>query len=223
MRIIEDGRYKPVSQFVLENLTASNVRHLVFVINETKNQMMQYFGNGSRFNCDISYVMQESALHETRSTSPGLADALDSAYHLTRDKVVLCGMADTIVEPRNVFDHLLEAAKPGDQLILGLFAVDKPASFGMVSFDASMTVQRIHDKPLQTDLRLAWGCLAWHSGFTEHLHQCVKERGEGDFAAVMNTAIQQGMGVRAVVLPDGNYRDMGTYDALANLDQKYRR
>ncbi|MEZ4555371.1 MAG: hypothetical protein R2851_07405 [Caldilineaceae bacterium] len=64
---------------------------------------MGYFGNGRRFGCDISYVVQESTNEAGQSTSPGLAHALDSAYHLTRGKTVCFGMADTIMQPVDVF------------------------------------------------------------------------------------------------------------------------
>jgi glucose-1-phosphate thymidylyltransferase len=38
--IIHNNRYKPVSQFVVDNLVASGVEHIVFVINETKHQLL---------------------------------------------------------------------------------------------------------------------------------------------------------------------------------------
>ena len=103
--VIRDNRYKPVSQFVLDNLTAAGLRHVVFVVNETKHQLLGYFGNGQRFGCHISYVVQETANGLEASTSPGLAHALDSAYHLTCGKTVYFGMADTIMQPTDVFAH----------------------------------------------------------------------------------------------------------------------
>ena len=109
--VIRENRYKPISQFVLDNLTSANVRHTAIVINETKHQLIGYFGSGRRFGCDISYVVQEPILSSGQSTSPGLAQALDSAYHLTKDKTVFFGMADTIMQPEDVFktaDRFLE-------------------------------------------------------------------------------------------------------------------
>ena len=35
--IIRENRYKPVSQFVLENLTASGIHNIIFVINNRPN------------------------------------------------------------------------------------------------------------------------------------------------------------------------------------------
>ena len=86
--IIRDNHYKPIAQFVLTNLTVAGLQHVVFVINETKHQLISYFGNGQRFGCQISYVVQERLNHQGESTSPGLANALDSAYHLVKDKTV---------------------------------------------------------------------------------------------------------------------------------------
>ena len=80
--IIRENRYKPVSQFVLDNLTLAGLQHVVFVINETKHQLIGYFGNGHRFGCHISYVVQETVDGTDKSTSPGLAHALDAANFL---------------------------------------------------------------------------------------------------------------------------------------------
>ncbi|NLG71007.1 MAG: NTP transferase domain-containing protein [Chloroflexi bacterium] len=220
--IIRDNRYKPLTQFVVENLIASDVKDIVFVINETKHQLIGYFGSGRRFNCQFSYVVQESLTDANGSTSPGLAHALDSAYHLVCGKTVLFGMADTIMEPIDVFRCLLQAAAPEDQVILGLFTVTRPHKFGMVDFDESGRVRQIIDKPAQTDLKYAWGCIAWRPAFTEFLHHSVNSEGIADFARIMNNAISQGMPFRSVVVPGGSYADLGTYEEIVELEGRYR-
>jgi glucose-1-phosphate thymidylyltransferase len=207
---------------VVENLTTCGAEDIVFVINETKHQLIGYFGNGYRFGCNFSYVVQEQRGDSNVSTSPGLSHALDSAYHLVKGKSVLFGMADTIMEPKDVFRHLLNAARPGDKAILGLFEVSRPEKFGMVEFDPEGVVSRIIDKPAETSLKYAWGCIAWMPEFTEHLHCSVNQLGISDFAKVMNNAIQQGIPFRSVVLPGGRYSDLGTYEEIIELDQKYR-
>jgi dTDP-glucose pyrophosphorylase len=95
--IIRNNHYKPIAQFVIQNLTEAGVQHVIFVINETKHQLIGYFGNGQRFGCQISYVVQESRNDQLDSTSPGLAHALDSGYHLIKGKRCF-GMADTIMQ-----------------------------------------------------------------------------------------------------------------------------
>lgn len=220
--IIRDNRFKPLAQFVVENLIASAVKDIVFVINETKHQLIGYFGSGKRFDCQFSYVVQENLSDANSSTSPGLAHALDSAYHLVCGKTVLFGMADTLMQPQDIFRQLLIAAAPSDQVILGLFAVTRPHKFGMVDFDASGRVHQIIDKPSQTDLKYAWGCIAWRPAFTEHLHHSVNQEGVSDFAKIMNLALAQGMPFRGVMVTDGQYADLGTYEEIADLERRYR-
>src|SRR5512143_968349 len=115
--IIRDNHYKPISQFVLHNLVTARVNHIVFVINETKHQLIGYFGNGHRFGCNISYVVQEQSNEGEKSTSPGLSHALDSAYHLIQGKTVFFGMADTIMQPEEVFKIAYQQFQADDDVI----------------------------------------------------------------------------------------------------------
>jgi dTDP-glucose pyrophosphorylase len=220
--IIRNNRYKPISQFVLENLTNVPVEHIVFVINETKHQIIGYFGDGYRFGCHISYVVQEKREDEIRSTSPGLGHALDSAYHLTHGKTVLFGMADTIMEPANIFARMLDQAQREDDVILGLFPTVHPQKFGMVDHDSRNLISQIVDKPKQTNLTHMWGCIIWRPRFTEHLHRSINGGEVADFALIMNQAIQAGMCFRAVTFDQGTYLDLGTYDEILEMDKHFR-
>ena len=220
--VIRNNHYKPISQFVVDNLTNAGLKHIVFVVNETKHQLMGYFGNGQRFGCNISYVVQEVIEGKTKSTSPGLAHALDSAYHLTSGKTIFFGMADTLMQPVSIFERAYQAAKPTDDVILGMFTTSRPEKFGMVRIDEDSCVLEIIDKPNKTDLTQMWGCIIWRPNFTEYLHKCVADDGISDFAKIMNDAIAGGMTFRGVHFADGTYIDLGTYEEIADLDRKYR-
>ena len=220
--VIRDNRYKPISQFVVDNMTDSGLRHIVFVINETKHQLIGYFGNGKRFGCEISYVVQERVNHRGESTSPGLASALDSAYHLVKGKTVCFGMADAIMQPTNIYHVGLKAAKPNDDVILILFTTERPEKFGMVNYARDRRVIEIIDKPADTDLTEMWGCIIWRSRFTEFLHDSVNKHGLSDFAIIMNNAISSGMNFRAVSVENGLFIDLGTYDEIMELDRRFR-
>lgn len=220
--VIRNNHYKPISQFVVDNLTNAGLEHIVFVVNETKHQLMEYFGSGQRFRCSISYVVQEVIEGKTKSTSPGLAHALDSAYHLTTGKTVFFGMADTLMQPTNVFARVYQETSPDDDVIMGLFTTTRPEKFGMVKMDENNRVLSIVDKPHKTKLTEMWGCIIWRSKFTEYLHECVFEEGISDFAKIMNDAITKGMKFRGVHIVDSTYIDLGTYEEIADLDRKFR-
>ena len=219
--IIRENRYKPVAQFIVNNLTQAGVSDVVFVINETKHQLIGHFGNGRRFGCHIAYVVQESGPAEGKSTSPGLAHALDSAYRLVRQKTVFFGMADTIIEPQDAFSRAWASAEDEDDMMLVVFPTTRPEKFGMVRVDDAGRVLEIVDKPRQTTLTEMWGCIIWRPRFTEHLHECVA-RGATDFALILNQAIAQGLRVRAFPVRDGSYADLGTYEELSELDGALR-
>jgi glucose-1-phosphate thymidylyltransferase len=174
--IIRNNHYKPISQFVVQNMTEAGIEHVVFVVNETKHQLMGYFGNGHRFGCDISYVVQETRDDSKNSTSPGLANALDSAYHLIQSKTVFFGMADTIMQPTNMFAKAFADSKPDDDVIFAMWTTERPEKFGMVSYESDGRVLEIVDKPKQTELTEMWGGIIWRPRFTEHLHTCVHEK-----------------------------------------------
>ena len=220
--IIRDNHYKPIAQFILNSLTTAGLQHLVFVINETKHQLVGYFGDGHRFGCNISYVVQEPLTDQVNSTSPGLAHALDFAFHLIKGKTVCFGMADTIMQPSDVFARGLSAASPDDDVILILFPTPHPEKFGMVRLGYDNEVLEIVDKPAHTDLTLMWGSIIWRPRFTDYLHACVHQEGIYDFAQIMNSAIAKGFCFRGVPIADGIYIDLGTYDEIMELDHRYR-
>lgn len=219
--IIRDNHYKPVAQFVVDNLLAAEVRHIVFVINETKSQLIGYFGSGARFGCHFSYVVQEPPEAALKSTSPGLAHALDAAYHLTRGKTVFFGMADTIMRPVHIFAEAREKLQLEDDLVLVLFPTQHPEKFGMVKFQDERVVEII-DKPGETDLTYMWGCMVWQARFTEFLHDRVAAAGTSDFAAILNAALQSDYKMRMVKFEDGEYIDLGTYEEIMELDRILR-
>jgi glucose-1-phosphate thymidylyltransferase len=220
--VIRNNHYKPISQFVVDNLVKAGLKHIVFVVNETKHQLIGYYGSGQRFGCDISYVVQEVVEGKTKSTSPGLAHALDSAYHLVKGKTVFFGMADSLMQPSDVFERVYESGSLDNDVILGMFTTERPEKFGMVKMDGEGRVFEIIDKPKQTDLTEMWGCIIWRPRFTEYLHACVLEEGVSDFAKIMNDAIKSGMTFKGVHIEDGLYIDLGTYEEIAELDKKYR-
>ena len=155
------------------------------------------------------------------STSPGLAHALDSAYHLVKGKTVCFGMADTIMEPTDVFARGLDEADLEDDVILILFPTKRPEKFGMVRMNKNGRVQEIVDKPRETDLTEMWGCIIWRPRFTEYLHESVRS-GIGDFAKIMNKALADGMQFRGVEMSAGTYIDLGTYEEIIEMDHRFR-
>ena len=214
--IIND-QYKPIAHYMVDHLTIAAVRHIVFVINESKHQLIKYFGGGHKFNCNISYVAQET-LSDKPSSSPGLANALASAYHLIKDKTVLFGMADTIMWPKEAFTTALSKLDQQTDVLLMLFPTEFPHKFGMVSFNEALEVEKIIDKPKETDLKYMWGAMIWRPPFSEILYSKVTQNESSDFANIINFSIKKGLLVKAEVFADGKFVDFGTYEQIHDAE-----
>ena len=212
---IHNNQYKPVANYMVDYLALAGVNHIVFVINESKQQLIEYFGSGRNFNCNFSYVVQEK-FSSKPSSSPGLANALSSAYHLIKDKTVLFGMADTIFEPADAFKVALASLDQETDVVLCLFPTDYPHKFGMVSFTDSNEVEKVYDKPKKTSLTYMWGTIIWGPKFTDLLYSMVSNDESSDFADIINTAIDKGFVVKAERFPEGRFIDFGTYEQIQN-------
>lgn len=210
-----DNDYKPVAEFIIDNLIIAGVDHICFVINETKHQLIGYFGSGEKFGCRFSYVYQDFHINKS-AQSPGLAHAIDASYHLIKDQVVFFGMPDTLISPKNVFKILQNTFQNDIDVLLGLFFTNTPEKFGMVETDNNKIVKKIIDKPKKSSLTKMWGCIVWGPKFSRFLHDSVQS-GEYDFANILNSAINEGLNVQNSFFPEGNYIDIGTFSEVSKL------
>mgnify|MGYP003681893235 CR=1 FL=1 len=214
--VIRNGDIQPVITNVVDDMIFTGIKHLVFVINESKHQIIGYLGSGKKYKCNFSYVVQENISKEI-SSSPGLADALISAYHLIREKTVLFGMADTIMSPRNVFDLGLLSMNDSTDLMLCLFPTITPENFGMVSFDVNGNVNKVFDKPKNTNLEYMWGCMIWRPRFSDYLWEKVYNERIGDFSKIINFAIQDKICIKSTIIKDGKFQDLGTQEQITKF------
>lgn len=217
--------YVPVARSVLSSILAAGATHVVFVVSPAKSQIVEYFGGGRRFGCNLSYVVQESGNTAAVSTSPGLAEALDAAYHLICGKTVLFGMADTILNPPDLFRAALDQFRcPGGcDVLLLLFPAESPKDAGMVDLDEGGSVRAVCDKPRETTLTKMWGGMIWSPTFTEFLHRSVRDGEAADFAQILNDAIAGGLLLRGFEVPGGVFADVGSSAAYARIAQPAER
>lgn len=131
-------------------------------------------------------------------------------------------MADTIMQPREVFLRTYAETAPEADVVLAMFETDRPEKFGMVRLGTGGRVIAIEDKPQGTDLSLMWGAIIWRPSFGEYLHAKVHHDQISDFALIMNSAIRDGLRFQGVKMADGLYIDLGTYDEIMEMDRRYR-
>lgn len=215
------GEIVPVIQCTLDNMSLIGVNDIIIVTRPDKPEIMKYLSTvrerfESRF-LNISYVCQ-NARNGSEGKDAGLVDAIETAYHLTKDKIVVFGMPDTVVTPESVYQPLYSLIQYNDfDLVFGLFETDTPKKFGMVEFDTlTGEVRHVFEKPQVTSLKYMWGVLVWGPQFTDLIHVAYVNQNY-KFDVIMSLAIQKKLKTKAIVIPQGTYKDLGTYEDIKNL------
>jgi len=128
---------------------------------------------------------------------------------------VLFGMPDSYFDDPYLYDfmnqELLEY--PDIQVVAGLFVVSEKQAhlLGMCELAADRRIVRIVDKPVETTLRYAWGCLAWRPSFWQYIQP---EDAHVGFA--LQRAIEDSVLVKGLFSP-AKYYDCGTWAGYAEM------
>ncbi len=191
----------------LRALQLAGARRCAIVINENKADVVRYLGDGDRFDLSIAYLYQ---LHPR-----GMPFALDLAGPWIGGATTLFSMPDTLITPADTMAQLLQYHQAhGSDLTLGLFHTTMPHKFGMVERDAAGRIVNLIDKPAHSQLNLMWGLAVWSPRFTAVLSSFLAHLSTGGAEVVLSDvflhALHDGLRVDGLVLPDAQYRDIGT-------------
>lgn len=211
-----DGTSKVVSEYLLELVREAGAEQVFFTLRNGKWDIPGYFGDGSNYNMAFAYLLMNRPY--------GTPFSVDQAYSFVKDKTVVFGFPDIIVEPANLFTQLLERQQETSAtIVLGLFEVAHPHKWDMVETDEADNVKTIVPKPESSTLTQAWCVAVWSPEFTEFLHQylqqveqqfIVGEIKELSMGAVIQAAIDNGMIVQSVCFSGGSCLDVGTPEDL---------
>jgi glucose-1-phosphate thymidylyltransferase len=126
---------KPILEYVVTALVANNIREIDLVVGYRKEQIMTYFGDGTRWGAKISYVMQ----HKQLGTAHALYQAKD---RLEGRFLVLPG--DNIIDPETI----QPLASPKKDWAVVIARSPTPSKYGVVSLDGK-PIRKIVEKPEQ--------------------------------------------------------------------------
>jgi bifunctional UDP-N-acetylglucosamine pyrophosphorylase/glucosamine-1-phosphate N-acetyltransferase len=110
---------KPMLQVTLDSLKQAGVRDVLVVINHLKEQVMDYFGDGSRFGMRIEYKEQPKTL--------GTADAIRMAADFVANEPFLVTYADEVTAPEAFISFLRDKRQK-----IGGRKVEDPSLYGVL-------------------------------------------------------------------------------------------
>ncbi len=226
-------RHQSGIECLIEQFTRAGVQKAYIVLRSGKWDIPAYLGDGKSFGLDVAYIVIAG--------SDGPPDSVNRAYPFVKQSVVAFGFPDILLQPGDVYCHLLTELAKGDcDVVLGLFPVrGESRSMDMVETDAVGFARSIVLKPEVTSLHYAWVCAVWTPHFTKYLQEFlmsasmqrraglggetqIDAQGDIPVGAVFRLAVEDGLRVRTVSFSEGRYLDIGTPRALSQASAFYR-
>jgi len=193
---------KPVLEYALDDLIEAGIDEIGIILgNKGRNKIQEYFGDGSEFGIDITYIVQGEPL--------GLAHAVGCARDFVGDDSFVVYLGDDMMrEGINdlVADFNSEAYAAG----IGLQEVDEPSRYGVVGRDEAGDVTKLVEKPENPPSNLA---LIGIYVFTPEIFEQIEElepswRGELEVTEAIQGLLDDGRRVQSHVVHDW-WKDTG--------------
>ncbi len=90
---------KPLLEYIIQGLIMAGFQKIIIVVGYKKEQIIRYFGNGSKWNIKIDYVVQE--------TLNGTGGAVLSCEHLIQEDHFFLTWGDILV-PYKIYEQVVE-------------------------------------------------------------------------------------------------------------------
>ncbi len=202
---------RPVLEFIILWVSRWGLRDFVISVGYKWRQIVNYFGDGSRFNVNIKYVADKSPYS---NTGGGLARAFDLRLLDSYDDVLV--WYGDIVAPLNVESLLSHHASGSDVTLVLASAYKVPVGVAEV-VDGS--VVRLEEKPT-LNIRATVGILVFK---VSSLKRAVRGLGLGcDFdimGDLIPAMIKGGMNVKAYIY-DGPWHDIGSIERYEKINHE---
>ena len=201
---------KPVLFYGLEAIKDAGIADVGIVVGETRGEIVQAVGDGSRWGLNVSYIDQDEPL--------GLAHAVMVSEEFIGDDTFVMYLGDNLI--KDGITSLVEEFRtnsPNSQILLA--RVNEPERFGVAEL-ADGKVVRLVEKPEKPASDLA---LVGVYMFDENVMDAVKAikpsgRGELEITDAIQWLIDQGLTVDPHVI-DGWWKDTGRLDDMLEANR----
>lgn len=205
---------KPLIYYPLSVLMLAGIQDILIITTpEDQPAFQRLLKDGSRFGISLSYALQPSP--------DGIAQAFLIGRHFIGDDSVCLVLGDNIFYGQGFTPVLRKAAECKEGATVFAYQVKDPERFGVVEFDADMTVLALDEKPKNPKSNWAVTGLYFYDNDVVQIAKEVNPsaRGELEITSV-NEAYLAKSKLRVQLLGRGfAWLDTGTYESLLEAAQ----
>lgn len=203
---------RPILFHILEQIREAGIQEVGIVVSpETESSIREAVGNGSRWACRATYLVQSSPL--------GLAHAVQISQGFLMDSPFLMFLGDNLIE-EGVAQFVKEFNLLQPDAYILLKEVADPRAFGVAELDESGRLVRLVEKPKEpkSNLAMVGGYL-----FTPCIHSAIAQikpswRNELEITDAIQKLLEMGKTVASHVLR-GRWLDIGKIEDLLEANR----
>ena len=201
---------KPILFYGIEALASAGIHDIGIIVGETKDEVKEAVGDGSRWGARITYIEQPEPL--------GLAHAVFTARPFLQNSPFVMYLGDNLL--KNGITSLIDdfrKSKPNSQILLA--SVPNPEQFGVAELENNRVV-RLEEKPKTP--RSNWALVGVYM-FDHHIFETEAVlkpswRGELEITDAIQYLIHAGYRVEAHIV-DGWWKDTGKLEDMLEANR----
>ena len=218
-------RPRVIASYLLEALREAGAEQVYWLIDRSKTDIVQYFGDGADLGLQLAYA-------PTRA-SPSVVHTLDGARGFLQGAHVLFGFPDIVFEPASALRSLRERLlRSGADVVLGAVPAPVEQVGDRVQLDERGRALEVRIKPVGSTWPHIWMLAAWAPSFTGFLQHWLEERTRSSavlsgtpselyLGHVMQAAIEAGLSIEVETFQGGSFIDVGTPAGFAQALQRH--
>jgi glucose-1-phosphate thymidylyltransferase len=198
---------KPVSQWCLEDLVSCGITEISIVLGETFPELVrEYYGDGSRFNANITYIYQGRPL--------GIAQAVGLCREFVSNESFVVYLGDNLLQ-KGIGKYLEKFSTEDFDAMVLLKEVDDPTRFGVAVFDENKKLIGLVEKPKKPPTNYALVGVYFFKPVVFDIIDELKPswRGEYEITDAIHTMIKEGFNVGYEIV-EGWWLDTGKKDDI---------
>jgi glucose-1-phosphate thymidylyltransferase len=203
---------KPNSQYVLEDLKASNITEMAIVLgNIFPEKVKEYYGDGKRFGVKIQYIQQ--------GEPKGIAHAVSLCKEYVKDQPFIVYLGDNLL--KGGISSFVRKFKDSDyDAMILLCQVENPQRFGVAKIDEKGKLVKLVEKPRKPPSNYALTGIYFFKPVIFKMIEKLKPsgRGELEITEAIQLLLEGGYSVGYQIV-QGWWKDTGTPEDILDANR----